>query len=110
MYTSLTYILWLSFCNLYQIFDFMLQNIVLLLSSVLLLHHSLQYFQYLNFVWLKDSDSVEEPDALEKRLRERAIQSIQSKGEIERERQLREKALQSMKNRGGSDSSEEDSD
>ena len=53
---------------------------------------------------------MEEPDALEKRLRERAIQSIQTKGEIERERQLREKALQSMKNRGGSDSSEEDSD
>ena len=52
MYTSLTYILWLSFCNLYQIFDFMLQNIVLLLSSVLLLHHSLQYFEYLNFVLL----------------------------------------------------------
>lgn len=33
MCTSLTDILWLSFCNLYQIFDFMLQNIVLLLSK-----------------------------------------------------------------------------
>lgn len=47
---------------------------------------------------------------MEKRLRERALQSIQSKEEIERERQLREKALQSMKHRGDTESSDSDSD
>lgn len=58
----------------------------------------------------QDSDSHEDLEALEKRLRERALQSIQSKEEIERERQLREKALQSMKHRGDTESSESDSD
>lgn len=58
----------------------------------------------------QDSDSQEDLEALEKRLRERALQSIQSKEEMERELQLREKALKSMKRRSGSDSSEEDSD
>lgn len=62
------------------------------------------------FLLPQDSDSHEDLEALEKRLRERALQSIQSKEEIERERQLREKALQSMKHRGDTESSDSDSD